>query len=263
MLNHIKHILVLAVVINMALLNAGAALCQTTAFTFQGRLTDNSNPASGFYDITFKLFDTATVGSGIQQGATLNRTGVEVTNGTFSVQLDFGACANCFNGTARYLEIGIKPAGGSTFTTLEPRQALTASPYAIKSLSAATADGLSVTCVSCVTSSQIASVNGSVVNGAIPVASVPAGSGNYIQNSTLIQPSSNFNITGDGTIGGNGVIFGKLQIGTPVPSPYTLLAKGFGDRGLRVETRSTGGAVASFGGFGNFEIDAQGVVSGR
>jgi hypothetical protein len=50
-----------------------------------------------------------------------------------------------------------------------------------------------------VTSSQIQSVNGSAVTGTIPVASVPAGSGNYVQNGTSQQTSSNFNVSGTGT----------------------------------------------------------------
>jgi hypothetical protein len=186
----------------LLLVITGIALAQTTSFTYQGKLIDNGSPASGNYDITFKLYDTATVGSGVQQGATLSLTSVAVSGGVFTVQLDFGACASCFNGAARFLEIAVKPTSGSTFTTLSPRQAVTANPYAIKSLSAATADGLSVTCVSCVTSSQIQNVNGSVVTGTIPVTSVPAGSTNYIQNTTTQQAASNFNISGDGTVAG-------------------------------------------------------------
>ena len=57
-------------------------------------------------------------------------------------------------------------------------------------------------CVNCVTSIQIASVSGSVISGAIPVASVPACSGNYIQNGTTSQAASNFNISGNGTAAG-------------------------------------------------------------
>jgi hypothetical protein len=193
------------------LFTVGAAFAQTTAFTYQGKLTDSGSPANGNYDLTFKLFDTATVGSGTQQGATLGLTNVAVSAGVFTVQLDFGACASCFNGAARYLDIAVKPTSGSTFTQLAPRQPVTANPYAIKSLSAATADGLSMMCVSCITSSQIASVNGSAVtgtlagsqiSGAIPVASVPAGSSSYIQNTTTTQATANFNISGDGTAGG-------------------------------------------------------------
>ncbi len=51
-----------------------------------------------------------------------------------------------------------------------------------------------VTCVNCVTSSQIQSKNGSAVTGTIPVTSVPAGSANYIQNNTSPQAASDFNI---------------------------------------------------------------------
>jgi hypothetical protein len=42
---------------------------------------------------------------------------------------------------------------------------------------------------------------GNQVNGAIPVSSVPAGSGNYVQNTTTQQASANFKIAGSGTAG--------------------------------------------------------------
>src|SRR5437867_4582824 len=150
---------------------------QATAFTYQGKLTDNGNAANGQYDFQFKLFDSATVGAGNQFGSLAAVSNVTVTAGVFTVQLDFGACPTCFNGAARFLEITVKPTSGSTFTTLSPRQPITANPYAIRSLAAATADGLSVVCTNCVTSSQIGSVNGIAGTGTIPVTSVPAGSG--------------------------------------------------------------------------------------
>jgi len=127
---------------------------------------------------------------------------VTVTNGVFTVQIDFGVCASCFDGSVRFLEIAVKQHLGSTFTTLGPRQPITSNPYAIRSLNSAAADGLSVACVNCVTSGQIQSVNGSAVTGTIPVASVPALSPNYIQNGASLQATSNFNISGNGTAGG-------------------------------------------------------------
>src|SRR5438552_1905395 len=68
-----------------------AGWAQSTAFTYQGKLTDAGNPAQGNYDLQFKLFDTVTVGTGAQQGATLVRTPVAASAGVFTVQLDFGA----------------------------------------------------------------------------------------------------------------------------------------------------------------------------
>jgi hypothetical protein len=193
------------IVFILGMVSSNVTLAQTTAFTYQGKLSDAGLPANGNYDMQFKLFDTVTVGTGTQQGAPVTVSNVTVTAGLFTVALDFGVCAGCFNGANRFLEISVKPTSAGSFTTLGPRQPITSIPYAIKSLNAAnatTADGLSVACVNCITSSQIASVNGSVVNGPIPVGSVPGGSPSYVQNTTSQQAASNFNISGDGTAGG-------------------------------------------------------------
>ena len=98
-----------------------------TGFTYQGKLTDGGAPADGDYDFEFKLYDA--LSSGSQVGSTVLLGDVTVTAGLFTVQLDFG---NVFDGTALFLEIGVRP-GASTgaYTALTPRQALTATPYAI------------------------------------------------------------------------------------------------------------------------------------
>jgi len=49
--------------------------------------------------------------------------------GLFTVKLDFGS--NIFTGETIFLEIGVRSAGSGSFTTLTPRQELTASPYAL------------------------------------------------------------------------------------------------------------------------------------
>src|SRR5262249_20058137 len=91
-------------------------------------------------------------------------------------------------------------------------------PYAIRTLGAGAADALSSACVGCVQDTNINSVAGSKVNGLIPVASVPPGSGSYIQNTTSPQASSNFNISGNGTVGGNLSANGNVGIGTSAPN---------------------------------------------
>ena len=63
---------------------------------------------------------------------------VTVTNGTFTVPLDFGVSG--FPGANRYLEINVRHPGDPSYATLSPRQPLTSSPYSIRSLSAAAAD---------------------------------------------------------------------------------------------------------------------------
>src|SRR5215510_12570971 len=123
----------------LLLLGINVASAQTTAFTYQGKLADGRNPANGNYDLTFQLFDTEAAGTGTQQGATLSLTNVSVNAGIFTAQLDFGACASCFNGASRFLEIAVRPSGGGgSFTNLSPRQPMSSTPYAVRSLSSAT-----------------------------------------------------------------------------------------------------------------------------
>src|SRR5262245_10360305 len=179
----------------------GAAKAQTTEFSYQGRLSDAGNPANSTYDMQFMLYDTAEVGTGTQQGVTVTNPNVAVANGAFSVSLDFGP--GVFDGAARYIEIGVRPAGNKDpYTTLSPRQPVSSTPYAIRSLAATAADGLSVACVSGVTSSQIQDIQGTQITSDIPVASIPAGNNNYIQNTTKQQVAANFTIDGDGVAGG-------------------------------------------------------------
>src|ERR687894_2671704 len=128
------------------LVAAHTALAQGSAFTYQGRLTDGGAPPTGTYELEFKLFDAASGGTQQPQPSpvTVQFTGaqaVAVVNGVFTVQLDFGAGA--FPGAARYLEVGVRRAGDASFTTLSPRQPISSTPYAIRSVSAGTAANLS------------------------------------------------------------------------------------------------------------------------
>src|SRR5437870_1119943 len=185
---------------------------QTTSFTYQGRLTDAGAPANNNYDLQFTLWDAAVGGTQQPQPApnALTKTNVAVTGGVFSVLLDFGLSA--FPGADRFLEVGVRPGGsGGAFTILSPRQQISSTPYALRTLNATAADSLSSACVGCVTDAQIKSVSGSKVTGTIPAASLPTDSTSYIQNRRTPQTNSNFNISGDGVIGGDLTVTGKLN----------------------------------------------------
>lgn len=164
---------VFALVLFPILFATSVALAQSTSFTYQGRLTDGGTSANGNYDLQCALFDS--LSGGAQVGSTQTLNTVAVSNGVFTVSLDFGA--NAFNGASRFLEISARPSGSGSFTLLTPRQQITSTPYAVRSLTSAAADS-------------------------VPASGVPSGSGNYIQNSTSPQAISNFNITGNGTAGG-------------------------------------------------------------
>ena len=103
-----------------------------TAFTYQGRLTDSNVPANGSYDFRFRLFNSETDGS--QVGSAIDVSNVSVTDGLFTASLDFG---NVFDGTALWLEVAVRPSSsGGAYTTLTPRQRMTAVPYSLYSTSA-------------------------------------------------------------------------------------------------------------------------------
>ncbi len=104
-----------------------------TAFTYQGQLkTTSGSPVNGNCDMAFRLYDAAGSGDPLTGGnpvGSVITTTVPVTDGLFVVGLDFGGGA--FNGDARWLEIAVKCRSDPGFTTLSPRQALTAVPYAL------------------------------------------------------------------------------------------------------------------------------------
>jgi hypothetical protein len=161
-----------------AFLCFGASIlqAQTTSFTYQGRLTDSTAtpPMSGTYDFQFTLWDAASGGTQQPQPtpATLTVTGLTLSNGAFTVNLDFGA--NSFPGTSRFLQIAAKKPAEANYTTLAPRQQIFSSPYSIKTLLATASDSLSSACSGCVDSAKIA--NGTIVDADINSSAAISGS---------------------------------------------------------------------------------------
>ena len=101
-----------------------------TAFTYQGNLNFNSSPANGNFDFQFTLYTAASGGSSAGMPVTFNDQ--TISNGLINESLDFSA--GPFNGQALWIEVKVRPSGSSTYTTLSPRQALNATPYALFAL---------------------------------------------------------------------------------------------------------------------------------
>lgn len=111
----------------------------SSAFTYQGQLEDGGALANGVYDLSFGLYDSLI--GGAQQSFTITLEDVSVTEGLFTVPLDFGSAV--FNGEQRFLQIDARPgASVGSFTSLDPRQEITAAPYALYALNAASAEAL-------------------------------------------------------------------------------------------------------------------------
>jgi hypothetical protein len=196
MLNIKKSILIFTV---MFLFSAVGAFAQGSAFVYQGKLTNGGAAANGTYQFEFKLFDAASGGG--QVGPILSDFPATVTNGIFAVNLDFGAAA--FDGAPRFLEISVRLNGsGQPYTLLNPRQAVTSTPYSVRSLNADQA-------TTSITSNDSLKLGGVAANQYVQTVdsrlsddrSPLPGSANYIQNTTNQQNNSNFNISGEGRAG--------------------------------------------------------------
>jgi hypothetical protein len=118
-----------ATLLATASLTLSAYAQSSTAFTYQGYLQDNNNPANGTYDLKFTLYDAATEGNAI--GNPVFIEDLQIQNGLFTVEVDFGT-APFAQGQRRWIEIAVRP-GDSTddHTTLDPRIELTPVPYAL------------------------------------------------------------------------------------------------------------------------------------
>jgi len=208
-----------------------SALClssfaQGTAFTYQGRLNDGVNLANGNYDLTFALFSLSS-GAGGQVGSALTNSTIGVTNGLFTVTLDFG---NQFPGADRWLEIGVRTNGNGAFTTLTPRQKLTPAPYAITAGNVVSG-GITGTYGNAVTFNNAANSftgNGSGLTGVNAATLNGLGAGNFWQ-----------------TTGNAGTTPGVNFVGTADNQPLELHVNGA--RALRLEP-NTNGAPNMIGG---------------
>jgi len=191
-------------------LSGGLAQAQTSAFTYQGKLTDMNAAANGNYDFVFRLFDAAENGTQIGTDAVLDD--VPVTGGIFTVNLDFGASAFA-NGAARFLEISVRPGtGADAYTLLLPRQQVKSAPYSIKSLEAANAETStnSLQLGGVAANQFVLTTDARLADARNPLPNSP----NYIQNTTTEQTSSSFNISGNGTVGTNLFVGQNITVGS-------------------------------------------------
>jgi hypothetical protein len=107
-----------------SLQQAGA---QGTAFNYDGILDDSGGLATGVYDFTFSLSSSSN--EVVQVGATITNLAVPVTDGTFTVTLNFGA--GIFTGNPLWVGIGVRTNGAANFAMLSPLQPILPVPYAM------------------------------------------------------------------------------------------------------------------------------------
>src|SRR4051794_9981970 len=178
---------------------------QGTAFTYQGRLSDGTNPANGSYDLTFTIYGGLTGGNAVAGPVT--NSGIVVSDGQFIVTLDFGN-SPFSAGAQRWLEVGTRTNGAVSFTTLVPRQKFTATPYAI------TAGNVT----GAITNSQLVNSSLTVTAGAglAGGGAVALGGATTLSNAGVISVTGNSDITAT-TLGG-AVTLGDTATSSDVPN---------------------------------------------
>ncbi len=99
---------------------AFALAAQAGPITYQGQLQDATGPADTQVDIVFELYEEDEGGSPL---ASDSHAGVEVSDGLFQVELDFGS--GVFDGGERWLQVIVDG------QELDPRQPITPAPTAL------------------------------------------------------------------------------------------------------------------------------------
>ena len=170
-----------------------------------------ANVANGSYDLQFAIYDAAS--GGLKQAPFTTNAATVVSNGLFTVSLDFG---NVFPGAARWLDIGVRTNGGGAFTVLDPRQPLTPSPYAVFA-------GGASNLVGAVSSANLAGTYSQAVNLSNP-GNIFAGNGAGVTNVNAVS----LNGLGSGAfwqLGGNNVASGQF-LGSTNNQPVEIKVDG-------------------------------------
>jgi hypothetical protein len=181
------------------------------SWTYQGQLRRNGAAYNGTCDFQFSLWDA--VSAGTQQGSTQPINGVNVVDGLFTVAiniLDFHGVPGLtpFRGEARWLETSVQCSGDGGFTPLDPRQPITATPYALGLVPGATFRGpLKVNNNSegtgyAILGDDVTAVSGAGIFGVAGTTFNPGGAGVY----------GDVGLGGDSTSAG---VFGINSVGGP------------------------------------------------
>ena len=100
-------------------------------FTYQGQLRNAGALVNGPVDLRITLWDSDIAGG--QVGPINNYQAVPITDGRFALGLNFGATA--FDGSNRWVQLEFRsPAGSGQYLTLNPRDKIMATPYAMFAL---------------------------------------------------------------------------------------------------------------------------------
>ena len=100
---------------------AAAGAAHAERYTYHGTLQDGGKPADGRYDLQLTLYPTAQ--GGLPLAAPTRIFGIEVHDGNFSTDVDFGSISAL--DSRAWLELAVKPAGTGDYAKLDNRSPVT------------------------------------------------------------------------------------------------------------------------------------------
>ena len=200
-------------------------LAQGTAFTYQGRLNSEGSPANGSYDFRFRLAADPLANTYV--GSSFLTNGVAVTDGLFTVAMDFGP--GVFNGSNYWLQVDVRTNNSGSYTTLNPLQPVTPAPYAIFAANVGSGGLAAGAYGSAVTFNNYANqFTGTFTGNGTGLTNVNAASFNGLPASSFWQ-----------TLGNAGTTPGPNFVGTTDNQPLEFHVNGL--RGFRLEPAANTG----------------------
>jgi len=203
-------IVAMAIGVNLVLPGMATATPANT-INFQARLENAAGAIApdGYYNVQFKLYNAPTGGSALwtEDYTVASSTSIRVVNGYLTANLGSNtAFPNGINwGQQLYLTMNVGGTGNSAVWDgeMSPRLSLTSVPsaFALNSYNGATGFTSSLTLGQPTGGNQTFSIPDQGAAGSYTLLTTAAAAGQYIQNGVTPQ-TANFNITGNGIIGG-------------------------------------------------------------
>jgi type VI secretion system secreted protein VgrG len=228
---------------------------QGTAFYYQGQLEVGGSPVTGLYDFQFQLaLDPL---SQNYAGFVFTTNAVPVTNGNYTVAIDFGA--GVFTGANYWLEVDFKPDGATGYTAQTPDQAILPLPYAIMANSA---------------SNLLGTLPATQLTGVLPTNVLPGFQGNYLtvaggESNTVSGEWATISGGDNNTNNGDASTISGGQNNTIMGGYQPVVGGGYGNLAIGNYATIPGGinnvasnTAATASGFENQALDNGAVVAG-
>ena len=223
----------------LASMTQPALAATNTNLNFQARLQTASGGivADGLYNVEFKLYSASSGGSALWTETYLNSNtqGVRVKNGYLTTNL---GSVTAFPGTINWdqelwITMTVRGTGSCAFgactptdAEMNPRLKLTGVPYAFKAgqlakFNSVTGFTSTLELAAPTGGNQTFQVADQGAAGTYTLLTTAAAAGSYIQNTNSPQ-TANYNITGNGTVGGNMAVTGTYNTNTFTSSALTF-----------------------------------------